>query len=192
MAGQFTLRGIDRICLDRTPNGSGGGEVIPAPADPTLDGFAILSWDPTGNNLTVAYQGQQGTINVSLPRVETKVLAQNVFGGVPVNIQASTILGSIYLPTGELSANSLAYLTVADGQTPASMTITLQTTGGVAINVANFQITMSTTGSLTQSRPIQVLSSAITAGWYNVVSSLSTQTAAGLVNGISLIVDPPT
>jgi len=191
MAGQFTLRGIGRIYLDRTPNGSGGGEVIPAPADPAFDGFAILAWDPTANNLSVAYQDQQGTITLSLPRTETKVLAQNVFGGVPVNLQASTILGSIYLPTGELSANSLAYLTVADGQTPASMTITLQTTG-VATDVATFQITMSSTGSLTQSRPIQVLSSAITAGWYNVVSSLSTQTAAGLVNGISLIVDPPT
>lgn len=186
MAGNFNLRGVGALFLDATPVLS---ESVPG-------GVGIVTFDANlaTINLTYLDQGQNST-TASMARSEAMVLAQNILNGVPVTaFGAQVLVGAVYLPDGLVDPFSDSVLSISDpqGQGLSTMTVTVRLLSNPQIVVANFLISVQAPGSqqaIVVSN-LQAPESTSGGGWFEVVASVDSFTAQGLIGGIRLQIFP--
>ena len=184
MAGKFNLRDVGAVFLD--PN--------PVLQENAPGGVGIVTYDANLATLNLTYLNQgQNTVTASMARSEAMVLAQNVLNGVPVTaVGAQVLVGAVYLPDGTVDPFSDSVLSISDGQGQglSTMTITIRSLLNQQSVVANFSISVAAPGN-NQDVVITTQSGSTSGGgWFEVLASVDSPTAQGLIGGIRLMIFP--
>jgi hypothetical protein len=184
MAGKFNLREVGAIFLDATPNLE----------ESISGGVGIVTYDANLATLNLTYQNQsQNSTTASMARSEAMVLAQNILNGVLVTANGPQVLvGAVYLPDGIVDPFSDSVLRITEqGLGPATMTVTVRSLSNQQLVVANYSITIQNGPGSQQAIVVTTQSGSTSGGgWFEVVASVDTPTAQGLIGGIRLQIFP--
>jgi hypothetical protein len=180
MAGAFNLRGVGAIYLDPNPSLPEGGDL----------NSGILTFNGTSGALYLSYFNQsQIQVTQQIPGGETGILASNILVGKSGTFgEVSTLVGALYLPSGDLSSSS-AYLQVSNlqGVSVNTFTVEILPVGG-QIPVATFAISADPSqmnaGVVSVTNPLP-----LTEGWYGVFAS-AVSSAPCLIGGLRLWIYP--
>lgn len=184
MAGKFNLREIESLFLDSNPT-------LP---ETTPAGVGIVAYDGNQATLTLTYLNQsQNSTTTSMARGEVTVLAQNILQGVPVTaIGPQMLVGAVYLPDGIVDLSSDSVLQVTEQAAgPATMTVTVRSLLNPQVVVANYAITLQAGPGSSQAVALTTQSGSTSGGgWFEILASVDSPTAQGLIGGIRLVINP--